>query len=319
VIPWTDIDWDHAKTAIENRGGAANSATGTCADPGSGNTDNEFLVSDIAHLVGQHLEISVGGVTYYRRIIQQGKYLTGDTEPNSRYVKFYPDLPTGVDIAYATSTYKIIGHHMITPYEWFSLLAWSMTYRYQFGLGHCKGNNDWGKDIGDARAIQNEGIPDPVRYGYSSNNISRCLTGSGPLSWSLNGKENGVWDLNGNVWEWTHQKIGGTANYTIDVGYPGEGVTVPSSSSKKIKALYAPAITSGRSLAPFVCSPNAAGDVDDTGTAEFGYDGYWVATGARAAIRGGHWYHGLLDGLSTLSLYDASTYTYSNFGFRGAL
>lgn len=33
-------------------------------------------------------------------------------------------------------------------------------------------------------------------------NWYRCLTGTGPKAWSHNGEWNGIWDLNGNVWEW---------------------------------------------------------------------------------------------------------------------
>lgn len=31
---------------------------------------------------------------------------------------------------------------------------------------------------------------------------ARTLTGSGPVQWRHNGKENGIADLSGNVWEW---------------------------------------------------------------------------------------------------------------------
>ena len=35
-----------------------------------------------------------------------------------------------------------------------------------------------------------------------TNGIGHVLTGSGPLAWSHDGSPYGVWDLNGNVWEW---------------------------------------------------------------------------------------------------------------------
>jgi len=37
-----------------------------------------------------------------------------------------------------------------------------MTFRYRHGLSYPKGNNDYGKDIGDPRAIEYEGLTDPV-------------------------------------------------------------------------------------------------------------------------------------------------------------
>ena len=57
----------------------------------------------------------------------------------------------------------------------------------------------------------------------------RTLTGSGPVEWRHNGKENGIADLSGNVWEWNSgmrifngeiQVIAdnNAANHTIDLG-----------------------------------------------------------------------------------------------------
>ena len=37
----------------------------------------------------------------------------------------------------------------------------------------------------------------------SNGNIQRVATGTGPLTWSHNRQVDGIWDLNGNVWEWT--------------------------------------------------------------------------------------------------------------------
>ena len=35
-----------------------------------------------------------------------------------------------------------------------------------------------------------------------SNRIQRVATGTGPVKWSHNWAADGIWDLNGNVWEW---------------------------------------------------------------------------------------------------------------------
>ena len=196
VVPWTDIDWAHAKAAIENRNGAANqSADGVltaCAVYASAtDAKSEMLVASTNHLVGRHIEIAQNGVTYYRRIVKHG--IAGE----AKYIKVYPPLPADITTA---DSYVIKGFHLTTPYERFSIGAWAKKHLHQYGLPSPMGNNDWGKDIGDARAVENEGFADPVQPGYENHEKSRCLTGSGPLSWSLNGRADGVWDLNGNVW-----------------------------------------------------------------------------------------------------------------------
>lgn len=59
-----------------------------------------------------------------------------------------------------------------------------------------RGNNNYGKDHS---AAWEQGIP---TYILSDGRIGRVATGSGPVSWSDNWQEDGIWDLNGNVYEW---------------------------------------------------------------------------------------------------------------------
>lgn len=58
-----------------------------------------------------------------------------------------------------------------------------------------RGNNNYGSDHGYPHE---EGTP---TY-YDSNKIARVATGSGPDTWSHNWMPDGIFDLNGNVWEW---------------------------------------------------------------------------------------------------------------------
>jgi len=67
--------------------------------------------------------------------------------------------------------------------------------------------------------------------------LARCLAGTGPTSWSLNGKESGVYDLVGNAWEWVDMLIG-TTDHTIDAEYPGAGLVLPTANGN-IATLYA--------------------------------------------------------------------------------
>ena len=313
VVPWTDVSWTTAKAAIDNRGGSGNRQSGTCAVYASAtNAKAEFLAASAEHLVGRHIEIVQGGVTYYRRIIKQG------IADEAKYLLVYPDLPADIS---TSDTYTIVGHHMMTPYEWFSVAAWGVTFRYQHGLGYPKGNTDWGKDIGDTRVVENEGLADPIRYGYDAHEKSRCLTGSGPLSWSLNGKADGVFDLVGNVWEWElMQVVTDGTGMVIAPGYPGAGTSIlPSGSSgQRITALYAPdAPTDGLSLASEINMPQT---LSSGGTAEFGYDycGWNIAAATYAALRGGGWSYGSDAGLFALVLSFTPSSPYSGIGFRGA-
>lgn len=57
------------------------------------------------------------------------------------------------------------------------------------------GNNNYGKD---SRESNYKAVPS---Y-YESNKIARVATGTGPISWSHDKTMAGIWDLNGNVWEW---------------------------------------------------------------------------------------------------------------------
>ena len=99
------------------------------------------------------------------------------------------------------------GWHEATVAEWAAVALWC----HKRGC-EPRGNNNYGKDANESTydAIPAPGVQD-------SGKTARVLTGTGPLPWSHNGQMDGIWDMNGNVWEWLlglRLYQGGLANNT---------------------------------------------------------------------------------------------------------
>ena len=93
------------------------------------------------------------------------------------------------DTAVARCTAKGAGWHLMTRQEWALLALWCKKNGFM-----PYGNNDYGKDT---RESTRYAVPT-----YYNSGIARVATGTGPLKWSHDGSPSGIWDLNGNVWEW---------------------------------------------------------------------------------------------------------------------
>lgn len=89
-------------------------------------------------------------------------------------------------------TNKGAGWHLMTRMEWMAIALWCKKNGTM-----PKGNNNYGKDNADSIY---QAIPSMARD--SSGRRQRVATGTGPLSWSHDGTPAGIWDLNGNVYEW---------------------------------------------------------------------------------------------------------------------
>lgn len=307
VVPWTDINWNNAKLAIENRNGTKYRKTGTCVALAT-ESASSFYVETVEHLVGKRIYIEQDGVRYVRRIVRTG----GDADANANAAKLaeiYPALP---ELIMEADSYEILKYYLPGGKEWFDLWAWAHMYRYQVGLGWPKGNTNWGKFHGDPRARVYEGIPDPIRPGYQGNAIARTLTGSGPLTWTLNSKESGIWDLIGNCWEWVDLLVGTTADHTIDPEYPGAGTVLPTANGN-ISALYDPAPDGQHSAGAEAFVPKSTGGAN----ADLDSAYYWQAPGLRAGRRGGSWGSAATCSLAALYAGYAPSSTYGDICFRG--
>lgn len=213
---------------------------------------------------------------------------------------------------------KDLGVRMIRDDEWASLGIYSMI------LGPDRfGTNRWGPfgNNSSLKDVDDTGITftaDPTVSG-------RALTGTGKKSgWksgqdltSHTGRSNGVYDLNGNIWEFT------------------SGLKLKTGSSAGRGYLYVDEISTGIQMAdtstnarvaalntdPRVAKHTIASAVDDTGLAEFGNDYQVQGTAASSEyvpIRGGGWSTGSYAGVFYLYLGNARTSSDTNIGFRAA-
>ena len=95
------------------------------------------------------------------------------------------------DNALAHCEAKGPGWHLSTAAEWAAIALWCKKNGF---LPY--GNNQNGKDSRESnvRAVPSTNDKD--------GNIEKVKTGTGPITWSHDGTPSGVWDMNGNLFEW---------------------------------------------------------------------------------------------------------------------
>ena len=119
----------------------------------------------------------------YQNVVHNGKAYSLPGEDPSDNISF--------DTALECCEAKGYGWHLSTAAEWAAIALWCKKNGF---LPY--GNNNFGMD---SLETVYKAIPTAKDTNGST---ARVATGTGPLTWSHDGTASGIWDLNGNLWEW---------------------------------------------------------------------------------------------------------------------
>lgn len=222
------------------------------------------------------------------------------------------------------------GWHLMTNAEWAAIALWCKKNGTM-----PRGNNNHGKDHS---APHERGR---VTYTYTSDGkeyIGRVATGSGPVSWSHDGTNAGIFDLNGNVTEWVDgirvedgkiyvhkdndfstptddlEQWVDTGAYFDNIGglvLNSKRTAESGTLSRKFEEIKA---ADGYTI-PDLLKYLAIAPIDS----DHGGDNVYVnLEGSRFVLRGGHWYYGSDAGVFYLYAYNARSASSRTIGFRAA-
>lgn len=102
-----------------------------------------------------------------------------------------PATNVDFDTAVAACAARGDGFHLMTAMEWGAVALWCWKNGF---LPY--GNNGSGRDVREENTVAK------ITYLNEERSICRVATGTGPVEWSHDRSADGIYDLNGNVWEW---------------------------------------------------------------------------------------------------------------------
>jgi sulfatase modifying factor 1 len=147
-------------------------------DGASDSTHPAFLVNGI--------EVPEIYISKYQNVVHNGRAYSLPGEDPANNMTW--------DTARGYCEAKGSGWHMMTKAEYAAIALWCKKNGY---LPY--GNNAYGKDSRETLAVA-------IPAAFSTDTppkTTRVLTGTGPVTWSHNKAIDGIWDINGNVSEWT--------------------------------------------------------------------------------------------------------------------
>ena len=122
-------------------------------------------------------------ISKYQNVMEEGLAYSRQGQDPATSVSF--------DQAAEACAAKGDGWHLMSALEWGALALWCLKHdQLPFG------NNHDGKDYREDAQTATVAFADPTA------GIIRIATGTGPITWSHNRREDGIYDLNGNIWEW---------------------------------------------------------------------------------------------------------------------
>ena len=190
-------------------------------DGGPQNTHPAFIVNGV--------EKNQIYISKYQNIVYNGRAYSLPFKDPAVYVTF--------DQAKQYCEAKGAGHHLMTNAEWAYIALWCKKNGFM-----PRGNNQYGADIS---APHEKGVQ--TYFDSGAGKTGRVATGSGPASWAHDNTNAGIFDLNGNVWEWCggYRTLGGEIHIL-----PNNNAADPNNSQSASSELWRAILENGSLVDP---------------------------------------------------------------------
>jgi len=312
----SDTNWGSPKAAVHFlTGGSKNE----CKEVATFNTTTgelTFATTFTNVTVGDMILISTKGWADSSVTTQPAVGTTISRSKAFRSPWCYMDLADAKTVCAARGS----GFHLLMNHEWWDIAVWCILNGY-VPLGNNDGSLGPSIPPRDYEVNSVEFLIDPIAR-QQNNTYNRSLTGTGGPRTGHNLSLSGIFDLNGNIWEWVDGLflnngiiyVSRKPNAVYPTDYINTGLAIGNGgivvSGQTIKSIRKENILLKHGI-PHESAVNSS---------EYNYDCiYYDVTNIRGALRGGCWYNHTGAGIFALTLNTASSGRYNNFGFRSSL